>query len=99
LPHTYAQNAVHVVFSTEGRLKLIPKELQPRMWAYVIGVCKNQGIYVHAIGDMVGDYRRCHKLRVPIDRPILRQPCLGAKIRKRLPHLYSKPEQNKWGCQ
>ena len=50
MPHTYAQNAIHVVFSTKDRRKIISKELQPRMWAYAASVCKNDGMFVHALG-------------------------------------------------
>ena len=50
MSHTYAQNVIHVVFSTKDRRKTIPEELQPRLWAYTAGVCKNLGILVHAIG-------------------------------------------------
>ena len=52
MSHTYAQNVVHIVFSTEYRRKTISKELQPRMWAYVAGICKKLGIFLHAIGGM-----------------------------------------------
>jgi putative transposase len=52
MPHTYAQNTIHVVFSTKDRSKLIPKEFQPRLWAYAAGICKKEGIFVHAIGGM-----------------------------------------------
>jgi REP element-mobilizing transposase RayT len=52
LSHTYAQNVVHVVFSTKERRRLIPMEFQPRMWAYVGGICKAEGLFVHAIGGM-----------------------------------------------
>jgi putative transposase len=52
MSHTYAHNPVHVVFSTKERRKLIPKESQPRLWAYMAGVCKNQKIFVHEIGGM-----------------------------------------------
>jgi REP element-mobilizing transposase RayT len=40
------------VFSTKDRRKAIPKEFQPQMWAYAAGVCRKQGIFVHAIGGM-----------------------------------------------
>jgi REP-associated tyrosine transposase len=50
MPHTYPQNVIHVVFSTKDRRKSISKELQPRMWAYVAGMCLKLGILVHAIG-------------------------------------------------
>src|SRR5271163_1059282 len=52
MSHTYAQNIVHVVFSTKDRRRTISKELQPRMWAYVAGICKNHGVIAHAVGGM-----------------------------------------------
>jgi REP-associated tyrosine transposase len=52
MPHTYAQNVIHIVFSTKDRRKTISKEFQPRMWAYVAGICKNDGIFVHSIGGI-----------------------------------------------
>jgi hypothetical protein len=38
MPHSYAQNTVHLIFSTKDRRKLLPKEFQPKLWAYVAGV-------------------------------------------------------------
>ena len=52
MSHTYVQNAIHVVFSTKDRRKTIAAEFQPKMWAYSAGICKKQGIFVHAIGGM-----------------------------------------------
>jgi putative transposase len=52
MPHTYVQNAIHVIFSTKDRRKLIPKEFQRRMWAYAAGICKKDAIFVHEIGGM-----------------------------------------------
>jgi putative transposase len=52
MPHTYAQNVIHIVFGTKYRRKSISKEFQPRMWAYAAGICKNHGIFVHAVGGM-----------------------------------------------
>ena len=52
MSHAYAQNTIHVVFSTKDRRKAISKEFQPRMWAYAAGICKNHGIFVHAVGGM-----------------------------------------------
>ncbi len=52
MPHTYAQNIIHVVFSTKDRRKTISPEFQPKMWAYAAGICKNLGILVHAIGGL-----------------------------------------------
>ena len=50
--HTYAQNVIHVVFSTKERRKAILPEWQPRMWAYVTGICGKTGVQVHAVGGM-----------------------------------------------
>src|SRR5262249_12036480 len=52
MSHTYQHNPVHVVFSTKDRRKLIPKDSQGRLWAYLAGVCKKQKIFVHEIGGM-----------------------------------------------
>jgi REP element-mobilizing transposase RayT len=52
MPHTYAQNAIHVVFSTKDRAKLIPKDFQPRLWSYAAGICRQGKIFVHAFGGM-----------------------------------------------
>jgi len=50
MPHTYAQNVIHIVFSTKDRRRSISKEFQSRLWAYVAGICQNHGILVHAVG-------------------------------------------------
>ena len=50
MSHTYAQNLVHLVFSTKGRSRAIPKEFQPKLWSYAAGVCHNHDIHAQAIG-------------------------------------------------
>ena len=50
MSHTYAQNVIHVVFSTKDRRKLLPADFRPRMWAYAAGVCKKFDILVLAVG-------------------------------------------------
>jgi len=52
MSHTYAQNMIHVVFSTKDRRKAIPQSFQPRMWAYAAGISQKLGILVHAVGGM-----------------------------------------------
>ena len=52
MSHTYAQNVIHVVFSTKDRRKLMPADFRPRMWAFATGICNNLGILVHAVGGM-----------------------------------------------
>ncbi len=50
MSHSYAQNHVHVVYSTKARQKLIAKSVQRRLWAYIAGICKSYNILVFAIG-------------------------------------------------
>ena len=52
MSHTYAQNVIHVVFSTKERRKLVSPEFRPRLWAYTAGICKNLGVFTHGIGGM-----------------------------------------------
>lgn len=41
---------MHVIFSTKGRRKIMEKELQPRLWAYLAGIAKNHEINMLAVG-------------------------------------------------
>jgi putative transposase len=52
---TYAQNTVHVIFSTKSRAASIPSLLRERLWEYVHGICRNQKIFCHAVGG-TGDH-------------------------------------------
>jgi REP-associated tyrosine transposase len=50
MPHTYTQNTIHVIFSTKNRQKTISKTLQPKLWAYTAGICRNHKIVPLEIG-------------------------------------------------
>ena len=52
MSHSYAQNHIHLVFSTKERLKLIPPTMQPKLWAYIAGICKHHGMLAFAVGGM-----------------------------------------------
>ena len=52
MSHTYAQNTLHVVFSTKERRRTISPELQSLLHAYVAGICKKCGMIVHAVNGM-----------------------------------------------
>ena len=52
MSHSYAANRVHVVFSTKLRQKLIPEEIQPRLWAFMATVGRDRHIEVPAVGGM-----------------------------------------------
>src|SRR5437660_528690 len=49
MSHTYAKNHLHVIFSTKQREKLIPKNLQPKLWSYMAGIFHNREITPIAI--------------------------------------------------
>jgi putative transposase len=52
MSHSYAQNVVHIVFSTKERRPVFGPELRAQMWAYMAGICKNESMFVHAIGGV-----------------------------------------------
>jgi putative transposase len=52
MSHTFTKNHQHIVFSTAERRRLIETALQPKLWAYIGGICRNHGIFVRAIGGI-----------------------------------------------
>jgi REP element-mobilizing transposase RayT len=50
--HTYTKAHFHIVFSTKSRQKLIANPVQPKLWAYMAGICSNVGIVALAIGGI-----------------------------------------------
>jgi putative transposase len=50
MPDSYVANRVHCVFSTKGRQRTIPAELQPRLWSFIAGIARHNGIVPIAIG-------------------------------------------------
>ena len=52
MSHSFVKNHIHLVFSTKERRKAIAKEIQPHLWSYMAGICRNQGIVSIAINGM-----------------------------------------------
>src|SRR5215813_11257443 len=52
MSHTFTKNHLHVVFSTKERRKSISDEVQPHLWSYIAGICRNQKIVSLAIGGV-----------------------------------------------
>ena len=50
MAHTFSRNHIHLVVSTKDRRDTITKEWQPRLWAYVAGICKNHEMIAIAVG-------------------------------------------------
>jgi putative transposase len=52
MSHAHVANFVHCVFSTKNRHNLIPPDLQPNLYAYLIGIATNLQIKMIAVGGM-----------------------------------------------
>lgn len=50
MAHSFSRIHLHLVFSTKDRRNAIAKEWQPRLWAYLGGICRNHEIIPLAIG-------------------------------------------------
>jgi putative transposase len=50
MPDSYVANRVHCVFGTKNRTRIIPAEMQPRMWSFMAGIARQNGITPLAIG-------------------------------------------------
>ena len=48
--HTYCSSLFHCVFSTKERRRLIEPEMQPRLWAYMGGIAREQKMKAMAAG-------------------------------------------------
>ena len=53
MAHSFVKNLLHVIFSTKERHKLISKEMQPRLWAYMATIYL-QSRYSHEDGGRAG---------------------------------------------
>jgi putative transposase len=52
MAHTYCSLLFHCVFSTKERRKIIPEELQERLWAYMGGIAREHDMKALAVGGM-----------------------------------------------
>jgi REP element-mobilizing transposase RayT len=52
MPHTSTHNYLHIVFGTKRRASSIPESMQPKLWAYRAGICRNYEVLPLAIGGM-----------------------------------------------
>jgi REP element-mobilizing transposase RayT len=52
MPHTYCSSLYHCVFSTRERRKIIPPDVQGRLWAYMGGIARGLEIKALEIGGM-----------------------------------------------
>lgn len=52
MAHSFARVTIHIVFATKGRKNLIAENKIQELFAYVIGIARNIGIPLLAIGGM-----------------------------------------------
>ena len=52
MSHSYSSNRIHIIFSTKNRTKCIPDDFQPKLWAYMAGIAKNQSFDAIIIGGV-----------------------------------------------
>ncbi|MFZ3213420.1 MAG: transposase [Terriglobales bacterium] len=52
MAHTYISALLHVVFSTKGRQKTISAQLQPKLWAYLGGIARRNGMTAVQVGGI-----------------------------------------------
>ena len=52
VPHALVNNRVHVVFSTKGREKLIPRNAQSKLWAFMGGIARKNGFTALVVGGV-----------------------------------------------
>ena len=50
--HSLATIRIHVIFSTKNRENLIPDGMQPRLWAFMGGIARQNGFVALAIGGI-----------------------------------------------
>ena len=52
MSHSYCSNRIHLVFSTKNREKIIPPEVQGKLWPYMAGISRNHGFEAIKIGGV-----------------------------------------------
>jgi putative transposase len=50
MAHTHSATFFHCVFSTKQRANSIPQELRPKLWAYIGGIAKQNGMKSIRVG-------------------------------------------------
>ena len=52
MPHTYTNILVHYVFSTKNRRELLTPEIQERLWPFMAGIMRDNGMVPVVVGGM-----------------------------------------------
>jgi hypothetical protein len=60
--HSYAQNLVHCVYSTEGRRNSIRPDLQGPLWTFTGSIARQKGIHLISARGNVKSRARTYRL-------------------------------------
>lgn len=52
MPHSYVSALYHIVFSTKGRRKSITPTIADRLWPYIGGIARENGMRALAVGGV-----------------------------------------------
>ncbi len=52
MSHAFVKNHIHLIFGAKDRRQAIAKDVQPELWSYLAGICRNHGIASIAISGM-----------------------------------------------
>jgi REP element-mobilizing transposase RayT len=52
MSHSYSSNRIHVIFSTKERKQNLHDDFQPKLWAYMAGIARNQGFEAMIVGGV-----------------------------------------------
>src|SRR5690349_7152329 len=52
MSHAFVKNHIHLVFGTKERSALIARDVQPELWSYMAGICRNQDMTAIAVNGM-----------------------------------------------
>lgn len=55
MAHTYANTFVHCIFSTKERANTIPDAKREQLWAYMIGIARNEGFALISVRPNIID--------------------------------------------
>src|SRR6266404_6474352 len=50
MPHSYVSNLVHYIFSTKERFPFINQDLESRLWPYMGGIARENGMKALSVG-------------------------------------------------
>jgi REP element-mobilizing transposase RayT len=95
MSHSHVAVSVHFVFSTKNRVRAITPEIEKRLWAYLAGVARGLGMFVHAVG---GYDNHIHLLAdLPATRSIANvMQCIKQSSSRYLRELLSAEQHVTW---